>query len=624
MASFECDDDDLEELSSDLANGLALQHGLKRRSSDRDSIEGSPVMNPEKRIDSNARTPILVKGFRENMGTPLVLKLKIKRNMLNGGEDSTVPMVQSPEAKSEPSTDGDSFTCIEDKEVPGGERQVLIIDSSGGENQHNTGDHQENALRTTLLCGELGCLRRKKLEELVVWADRDSNYKAPLTDLLRCHEYSYLKYIQDKCDASQGVINKQKMPSFYAPENKLDSDTPLGPYSLTAARNFCGAAMFGVDCLLGSDYSIAAPSTAEGPVSAKHARISQISRSFVVGRPPGHHAGPQGAVAPTSFWKRPEMTSSGFCLLNTAAVAASYARYTYGRNFEGIGEGLRIAIVDIDVHHGNGTEAIVRNLQPHSEPLPLPSSWAPQFVESYKPWLDETDARDTFFGSIQLFSGESFYPGSGADGSERYDPATCTGINVVNVGLTPIGPGPCDRKGRAALSSKKRAEVCAGASSEMRTKVEQMLLPRLTEFSPDLLIISAGFDAHYDDMYHYLTEEDYHWLTTQLCDSTAQGGKVLSVLEGGYSLSSTPPKPSKAKAPVPKSERTLRGGVSAPASPQREAKGGDGSVDKVREGEPEEANLAEQKFGIQGGDGGLVKGVLAHVAALCNKEDWDA
>lgn len=623
MASFEYEDEDMDELSSNFSNGLALQPGGgKRRSSDRDSIEGSPVMNPEKRMD-NARTPVLVKGSRESMGmgTPLVLKLKIKKKLMNSGDD--VSRVQSPGIKSEGSTtDDDSFlTCVEDKEVPGGEKQVLIIDSSaGGENQHNTGDHQENALRTELLCGEMGCLRRKNLEELVVWADSGSNYKAPLTDLLRCHEYSYLRYLQDKCEASQGISNKQEIPSFYAPGDKLDSDTPLGPNSLAAARTFCGAAMFGVDCLLGSEYSIAAPSTPGN--AAKQAKISKISRSFVVGRPPGHHAGPQGAVAPCSFWKRPEMTSSGFCLLNTAAIAASYARYTYGRNMDERGgeAGLRVAIVDIDVHHGNGTEAIVRNLQPHSEPLPLPSSWAPQFVQSYKPWLDETDARDTFFGSVQLFSGASFYPGSGADCSESYDPASGTGLNIVNVGLTPIGPGPCDRKTRASLSEKKRAEVCAGASDEMRSKVESMLIPRLAAFAPDLLIISAGFDAHYDDMYHYLTEDDYHWLTARLCEATeSQGGKVLSVLEGGYSLSSVPTRPSKAKAPAQKSERKLRGAT----SPQRETKGSEDSAE--REGEKEgEAQKQEQRFAIQEGDGGLVKGVLAHVAALCNKDDWDS
>jgi len=72
----------------------------------------------------------------------------------------------------------------------------------------------------------------------------------------------------------------------------------------------------------------------------------------------------------------------------------------------------------------------------------------------------------------------------------------------------------------------------------MRTKVCGQLLPQLQEFQPDLLLISAGFDAHYDDFYHFLTEADYHWLTQQLCEVTERGGgKVISILEGGYSLS---------------------------------------------------------------------------------------
>ena len=65
-------------------------------------------------------------------------------------------------------------------------------------------------------------------------------------------------------------------------------------------------------------------------------------------------------------------------------------------------------------------------------------------------------------------------------------------------------------------------------------------------FAPDLLFISAGFDAHFDDLYHYLTEEDYHWLTEQLCTTVIpQGGKVISILEGGYSLSSPIPSPTR-------------------------------------------------------------------------------
>ena len=113
------------------------------------------------------------------------------------------------------------------------------------------------------------------------------------------------------------------------------------------------------------------------------------------------------------------------------AVAAAYARYKYRREHingsiinghngstgdgDGDATGLRIAIVDIDIHHGNGTEEIVRNLTPHQTFLPLPSSWAPMSQLSYKPWLNERDAEEVFFGSVNLFAEDMFYPCSGGN-----------------------------------------------------------------------------------------------------------------------------------------------------------------------------------------------------------------
>ena len=122
-----------------------------------------------------------------------------------------------------------------------------------------------------------------------------------------------------------------------SPSEFLDSDTPLGPFSLLSARKFCGAAMFAVDCVLGTDMavSVSVPTTSStttgtgtgtdtGSTSSRSSTststsssITNVDRVFVLGRPPGHHAGPHGCVASPSFWKRPEMTSSGFCLLNT-------------------------------------------------------------------------------------------------------------------------------------------------------------------------------------------------------------------------------------------------------------------------------------------------------------------
>ena len=148
---------------------------------------------------------------------------------------------------------------------------------------------------------------------------------------------------------------------------------------------------------------------------------------------------------------------------------------------------LRIAIVDIDVHHGNGTEEIIRNLTPHQSFLPLPSSWAPVSKCSYKPWLNETDHENVLFSSINLYS-PSFYPCSGGDG-DNYDSQNnhddsqnnnddnqnnnknssnnSSNSNsfprIINIGLTPIGPA-WDPIGRAKLSTTAKSKLNKKAS----------------------------------------------------------------------------------------------------------------------------------------------------------------
>jgi len=345
------------------------------------------------------------------------------------------------------------------------------------------------------------------------------------------------------------------------------------------------------------------------------------------------------------------MASSGFCLLNTVGVAAAYALYSQGKQamknafIQALRSGdsgdnieprvPKIAIVDIDVHHGNGTEQIVKNIVAGTENLPLPSSWAPVTRRTHKPWLSENDSDHVFFGSINLYGGPSFYPCSGAD-SDSQQVVSDQGQNqgerkprIINIGLTPIGPA-WDIKGRQRLSSNQRASLHQQAGQELRKKVESQLLPALREFKPDLLLISSGFDSHIDDMYHFLDETDYHWLTKCLCDCTSDG-RVISVLEGGYSLSSpiTSPK-SKVKGKVKAKTFNTRGrsrqGLTEGADMGME--GGVESHDSVTE-EIEDQELTVHdllpvptRFGVLPGDGGLVKGTLAHLSALAGRDGW--
>jgi hypothetical protein len=274
--------------------------------------------------------------------------------------------------------------------------------------------------------------------------------------------------------------------------------------------------------------------------------------------------------------------------------------------------------------------------------LPLPSSWAPVSTLNYKPWLNEADGEDVLFSSVHLFAGERFYPCSGQESVSDAD------RNIINIELTPVGPGPWDYKARGKLSGAHREELCAAASLEFRSKITSMLLPRIEVFRPDLLFISAGFDAHYDDNYHFLTEQDLHWVTQQLCDVTVRGGGhgVISVLEGGYSLSSTIPaapkvtkKAAAAAALAPVVASVIVDGVDEKGRPVRAKAKKTYSVNEevtsptafvaaaVVANPPAimpAVPVADPhfKFAQHLGDGGLVKGVLAHVAALVDRTAW--
>ena len=211
----------------------------------------------------------------------------------------------------------------------------------------------------------------------------------------------------------------------------LDSDTAMNPHSLTAALRAAGAAVLATDMVVGG----------------------RAATAFCSVRPPGHHAERARAM--------------GFCLFNNVAVAAAHALDAHGLK--------RVAVIDFDVHHGNGTEAIFRD--------------------------------DPCVMMVSTFQ-HPFYPYSGVDGrSER----------MVNIPL-------------AAYSSGR----------EFREAVERYWLPALEGFKPEMLFVSAGFDAHRDDDMAMLNlvEADYAWATAKIVDVAHRhaAGRVVSVLEGGYDL----------------------------------------------------------------------------------------
>jgi acetoin utilization deacetylase AcuC-like enzyme len=211
----------------------------------------------------------------------------------------------------------------------------------------------------------------------------------------------------------------------------LDGDTIMNPATLTVSLRAAGAAIAGVDAVM----------------------KGEVENAFCAIRPPGHHAEPT--------------RSMGFCVFNNVAIAARYAISAYGIE--------RVAIIDFDVHHGNGTEAAF-----YDDPKILMCS----------------------------FFQHPFYPYSGLDHSD----------NMVNM------PMPASTKGDV-----------------VRKMITETWLPRLREFKPELILISAGFDAHREDDLGQmgLVEDDYVWMTQRLKEVAKEsaGGRIVSCLEGGYNLS---------------------------------------------------------------------------------------
>jgi acetoin utilization deacetylase AcuC-like enzyme/ankyrin repeat protein len=381
----------------------------------------------------------------------------------------------------------------------------------------------ENVRRLQVLIDpDTGILRTGEFGDLV-WHDKTR--RAAIGDVLKVHEYTYVESI------SQMASTIPDHPNAIA---HLDPDTAISHWSFEAAMRAAGSICEAVDKVV----------------------AGECRNAFCAVRPPGHHAGPRGIVRCPND---PEGGSHGFCLLNNVAIGAAYARCMY-RN-EGI---RRVAIIDFDVHHGNGTEEIIRQLVPTNEKAAIRTPFASGELttSNYRPWLDETDIQNVFFASTHGYGHRGydqpgwFYPASGKTHTSEAiahpamvenpnltdfllsqtwarmgDDSKMNCCKIINIGLELPAPDEGDPMSR---SMKQRMEL--------RDTYRNKILPYLREFDPDLIFISAGFDGHRKDTMNFgyvgMVEDDYEWVTEQLVKvaNTCCNGRVISVLEGGYKI----------------------------------------------------------------------------------------
>lgn len=256
--------------------------------------------------------------------------------------------------------------------------------------------------------------------EEFMFLDRREAPRAEKSVIARVHPIGYVDWVLSQIP-SEGY-------------GSLDGDTHVSPGSGEAALRAAGAVVAAVDAVMSG----------------------QARNAFCAVRPPGHHAEPARAM--------------GFCLFNNIAIGAAHARAAHGLE--------RVAVVDFDVHHGNGTQAMFENdpglmyLSTHQAPL---------------------------------------YPGTGLESEHG------VAGNIVNAPLPALADGQA-----------------------FRTAFTEVILPALDHFRPELLLISAGFDGHAADPLAQLrlNEADFAWATRQLLNLAGRhcSGRVVSALEGGYDL----------------------------------------------------------------------------------------
>ena len=310
--------------------------------------------------------------------------------------------------------------------------------------------------------------------------------RAKIADILKIHDFNYIQKVMEEISKLSGTDNK--VISVFD-----NMDTVISEKTWTAALISAGAAIQAVDAVMTGAYR----------------------NAFCATRPPGHHAGIFGKTFHPEDKRK--ACSNGFCFINNVAMAASYTMSTYRKDVK------KVAIIDFDVHHGNGTQEIIEALM-RAKKFTTGSDCSPfaTFEVStykYQPWLDFNDGKNVLFVSVHLYNNgcsdsnekgsdsdsdlpsmpdnsSIFYPGTGGieENTKDHHPEFPGGI--LNI---PMRPGKA-------------------SSAQWRKHFSKTVFSRLDKFQPDFIFCSSGFDAHEKDFIHGpedtgINEFDYEWLT---------------------------------------------------------------------------------------------------------------
>jgi len=327
-------------------------------------------------------------------------------------------------------TDKSCFGHLQMPRVEGAAQYAII--------QYN----QENPHRLEVVLCAL-----KSLGEQVKWIPPSKKSRWVMPWISKVHTKRYVDMVKQSVKSTEQMLGK----------SLEDNYTPVSTRSLDAAKGAVRSVLNSIDIVM---------------------EKNDIRNAFAAVRPPGHHIGPDGM---TDIWMNYDREETlGNCIFNNVAIAAVYAMEKYRETIK------KVAIMDFDIHHGNGTEKVVYE----------------RSSKSNEKW---------FYASVHGHGGDVFYPGSG------FDIDTAILVNV-QLGI--------------------RHEDKPASSRELRSKFRKHVTKRLNAFKPDLIIISAGFDGHENCLVHATNfkDEDYTWMTEEIMTVANRHceGRIVSVLEGGY------------------------------------------------------------------------------------------